>query len=110
MLVLLLLETAELVLGKRRRRRHGNKDRSYIATTVLWVFGLVFVPLLLYFIYTMVTDPAFPDLVKLAGAALKRRWTSFLSSGKSKQHRHKKKRRTRTEQVVIVQDNSKHED
>mgnify|MGYP001115436050 CR=1 FL=1 len=90
--VVLLLELAEFALARRKRKAGVRKDRSYIGTTVLVVFGVVFIPILVYFIYSVVKDPAFPDLVKLSIAALKERWTSFLSQKpKHKKRRHKHK-------------------
>jgi Sec-independent protein translocase protein TatA len=74
---------------------------------VAWFFAIlsasIFLPVIVYFIWALLRDPAFPELVRAVGNAAKRRWTTYLSQESQQKTKRKKKKKKQTKEKASKQ-------
>lgn len=80
----MLITTTQVVESKPARRKksansYGASITSFLAV-VKWTALLTLAPVLLYFIYTVATDPDLPRIGKYLWQSVKNKWLSYLGT------------------------------
>lgn len=66
------------------RKKNKNNDHTTGLMFVAGAFALCFIPSIIYFVYSVMKDPATPDVVKKLSSSLKENTMSYLSKNDPK--------------------------
>ena len=84
---MVIMNCWNFIESKRARvnKKKKKSDHSYALKFIGVMFGLTFIPLILYFLYNVYKDPLTPTLIKNGSEILKEKTMGFLSKKNKKE-------------------------